>query len=67
MLYTKYQGSRSYGFIQEYMLSFPYTCISLCKTCDTWMGPFKVMLHTEYQGSRPNGFRQEGVFMNFPI
>ena len=80
MLHTKYQGSRQYGFRQEYFLCIP--SIGLRKTCDPWGWAIIVprgiigtnlrevqfvMLHTKYQGSRRYGFRQEDFFMVFPV
>ena len=64
MLHTKYQGSRPYGFRQEYFFQiFPY--ISICKQCDPGVGPFLAQGHNLNKpgrgplGSRPYCFKQE--------
>ena len=34
IVHTKYQGSISCGYSKNIFSCFPYTCISLCKSCD---------------------------------
>ena len=78
LLHTKYQSSRPSGFRLDESLGFRY--VNLCKTCDTWVGPFwpqgynlnsfvgfyLMILHTKYQGSRHCGFIPEDFFRFSP-
>ena len=73
MLYTKYQGSKPYGFRQEDFFDV-FPIISQCKIFAPGRGQFwpqghnhKVMQHTKYHGSRPNGFRKDDFFHVFSL